>query len=47
MCCANTGDFPNTCAIGACGCPPGASHEVRLCACAAGSCFNGTERVGQ
>ena len=46
-CCASTGDFPDTCAIGACGCPPDASHEVRVCNCGAGSCFDGTGCVGQ
>jgi len=33
--------------LGACGCPPDASHEVRVCDCAAGSCFDGTRCVGQ
>jgi hypothetical protein len=46
-CCASTNDFPDTCVIGACGCPPDASHEVRVCDCAAGSCFDGTACVGQ
>ena len=45
-CCASAGDFPDTCAIGACGCPSDASHEVRLCTCANG-CFNGSACVGQ
>jgi hypothetical protein len=43
-CCLSTGDFPDTCAIGACGSPPDASHEVAVCNCAAGSCFNGSPR---
>jgi hypothetical protein len=47
MCCASTGDFPDTCAVGACGCGPSASHQVRFCMCAAGNCFNGTECVQQ
>jgi hypothetical protein len=46
-CCASTSDFPDTCAIGACGCPPDTSHEVRVCNCAAGSCFDGTACVGR
>jgi len=45
MCCTTTGDFPNTCAIGACGCPPDASHEVRTCNCLADSCFDGSACV--
>ncbi|MFI5395426.1 MAG: choice-of-anchor Q domain-containing protein [Candidatus Binatia bacterium] len=46
-CCASTNDFPDTCAIGACGCPPDASHEVRVCDCGTGSCFDGTGCVSQ
>jgi len=46
-CCASTGDFPDTCAIGACGCAPGASQSVRVCECAAGSCFEGSGCVRQ
>ena len=45
MCCLSTDDFPDTCAIGACGCPPGSSHEVAVCDCGAGMCFDGTECV--
>jgi hypothetical protein len=45
-CCASTADFPDTCAIGACGCPPTASHDVRVCHCGTGSCFNGTKCAG-
>jgi hypothetical protein len=44
MCCTGTGDFPNTCGIGACGCGPDASHEVRICNCSAG-CFDGSACV--
>jgi hypothetical protein len=47
MCCASTGDFPDTCAIGVCGCTPDASHAVRVCSCAAGSCFDGGGCVRQ
>ena len=46
-CCASTSDFPDTCAIGACGCSPNASHAVRVCQCSAGNCFNGTQCVGR
>jgi len=47
MCCASIGDFPDTCAIGACGCAPAASHAVHVCECAAGSCFDGSGYVRQ
>jgi len=47
MCCASTGDFPDTCAIGACGCAPDTSHAVRVCECSAGSCFDGSGCVRQ
>jgi len=45
MCCKSSGDFPNTCLIGACGCAPKDSHEIKICDCGAGKCFNGTECV--
>jgi len=41
LCCKTTGDFPNTCLIGACGCSPGYSHEVKFCDCGSDRCFNG------
>ena len=40
-CCEATGDFPNTCLIGACSCPPQYSHEVKICDCGIDKCFNG------
>ena len=40
-CCGNVGDYPNTCAIGACGCAPQDSHQVKICTCLMGQCFNG------
>ncbi len=46
LCCGSVGDFPNTCAIGACGCGPGASHEVRVCDCGDGRCFDGRRCTG-
>ncbi len=46
-CCASTGDFPDTCAIGACGCGPAGSHDVRVCRCGTGTCFNGSACVGE
>jgi hypothetical protein len=45
MCCLSTGDFPNTCAVGACGCAPEYSHEVKICNCGPDKCFNGSECV--
>jgi cysteine-rich repeat protein/predicted outer membrane repeat protein len=47
MCCASSGNFPNTCAIGVCGCAPAASHEVRVCDCGADSCFDSSGCVRQ
>jgi len=41
LCCEATGDFPNTCLIGACGCSPDNSHEVKVCDCGPDKCFNG------
>lgn len=45
MCCMSSGDFPNTCAIGACGCSPENSHEVKVCSCGEGMCFDGESCV--
>lgn len=41
LCCQSIGDFPNTCVIGACGCSPTNSHEVKVCDCPAEKCFDG------
>lgn len=40
-CCTITEDFPNTCIIGACGCSLENSHEVKVCNCGEGRCFDG------
>ncbi len=40
LCCGATGDFPNLCGIGACGCSPTASHTVQTCQCAGALCFD-------
>jgi len=40
-CCKATGDFPDTCLIGACGCSSQYSHEVKVCDCGADKCFGG------
>lgn len=39
LCCASTGDFPNLCLTGPCGCAPANSHDVQVCTCSAG-CFD-------
>lgn len=43
LCCQSSKDFPNSCLIGACGCSPANSHEVKTCDCGAGKCFDGTK----
>lgn len=45
LCCTSSGDFPNLCAIGACGCAPDDSHEVKVCDCGPDKCFDGNECV--
>jgi len=45
LCCKMTSDYPNLCLIGACGCSPDNSHEVRICDCESEKCFNGKECV--
>ncbi|MBW2381752.1 MAG: right-handed parallel beta-helix repeat-containing protein [Deltaproteobacteria bacterium] len=47
LCCQAVESFPNTCAIGACGCGPDASHEVAVCICPANTCFDGEGCVAQ
>lgn len=44
-CCKSSGNFPNLCAIGACGCSPENSHEIRFCSCGENKCFNGKKCV--
>jgi hypothetical protein len=39
-CCLSSGDFPDSCAVGACGCSPASSHPVTICGCPAGACFS-------
>ena len=43
QCCKSASDFPNTCLIGACGCSLENSHEVKVCNCPEGKCFDGNE----
>jgi len=40
LCCNSVSDFPNTCLIGACGCSPDNSHEVKVCDCGEGKCWD-------
>lgn len=44
-CCESTDDFPDSCAIGACGCAPEYSHQVKFCGCGGGKCFKGNKCV--
>lgn len=46
-CCKSTGDFPNLCAIGACGCSPDNSKATLTCKCPDGKCFDGKDCVKQ
>jgi hypothetical protein len=41
LCCQATGDFPNLCLTGPCGCAPEYSREIRICSCPENRCFNG------
>jgi len=40
LCCNSVNDFPDTCLIGACGCSPNDSHEVKVCDCGEGKCWD-------
>ena len=40
LCCLSTNDFPNLCLIGPCGCSPSNSHEVKVCDCEEGKCWD-------
>ena len=44
-CCKSASDFPNNCAIGACGCSLENSHQVKVCQCPAGKCWDGNSCV--
>jgi hypothetical protein len=39
LCCTGSGDFPDTCAVGACTCAPASSDTVDTCVCPNGGCF--------
>ena len=45
ICCKSISDFPNMCAIGACGCSPDDGKEITVCDCGEGKCFDGTSCV--
>jgi hypothetical protein len=40
LCCKSSGDFPDTCKIGACGCSPGNSRPVQSCLCPVNDCYD-------
>jgi len=40
-CCLATDDFPNLCLVGPCGCSPEYSHDIQICDCGEGKCFDG------
>jgi len=44
-CCKTSDDFPNSCLIGACGCSLTDSHQVKVCDCGEGKCFDGKECI--
>lgn len=44
-CCVSVGNFPNQCQIGACGCAPENSHQVKVCDCGPDRCFDGEQCV--
>lgn len=41
LCCLSSDDFPRIDTIGACGCSPENSHEVKICECTEGKIWNG------
>ena len=45
LCCKSVGDYPNLCLIGACGCSPENSHQVKICDCIKGECFDGEQCI--
>jgi len=45
-CCKSATDYPNSCLIGACGCSPDNSKEVKACDCGEGRCWNGNACIG-
>jgi len=47
LCCKSSDDFPNSCLIGACGCSPTDSHQVKTCYCGVDKCFDGTKCISK
>ncbi len=47
LCCNSVRDFPDLCLMGACGCAAGDSHQIKVCDCGSGKCFNGTACVAR
>lgn len=45
-CCESVGNFPNLCLVGPCTCSPENSHEVLVCQCPEGFCWNGADGGG-
>jgi len=45
LCCKSSTDFPNSCLIGACGCSPDNSYQVKVCDCGVDGCFDGEKCV--
>ena len=45
LCCKSSGDYPNLCLVGSCGCSPEDSHQVKICDCGPAECFNGLSCV--
>ena len=41
-CCQSASDYPNNCAIGACGCSPDNSKLVHYCDCGPNKCWSGS-----
>ena len=46
-CCDSASSFPNLCLIGACGCSPDNSREIKVCNCQEGKCFDGKTCVSR
>lgn len=44
-CCGAVPDFTNLCVIGPCSCPPDSEHEIQVCDCGEGMCWDGTACV--
>lgn len=48
LCCSGlTSDFPDLCAIGACGCSPSNSKTISTCQCGTNRCWDGQSCVSQ